>query len=148
MFDSWVGKIPWRRERLPIAAFLPGGSQGQRSLVGYSLRGHKKLDRTGQLALSHGVKQCPMRNVIEPTMVDTHFRRRTLELHMSTCPGALRPPGVRALLPHPPAHPGDEGTLRAANPQVLHRFSEHLAAVAMGKRSSNRPPAQFTQTVE
>ena len=27
-FDSWVGKIPWRRDRLPTAVFLgyPGGS--------------------------------------------------------------------------------------------------------------------------
>ena len=27
MFDSWVGKIPWRRDRLPMPVFLgfPGG---------------------------------------------------------------------------------------------------------------------------
>ena len=23
-FDPWVGKIPWRRERLPTAIFWPG----------------------------------------------------------------------------------------------------------------------------
>ena len=23
-FDSWVGKIPWRRERLPTPVFWPG----------------------------------------------------------------------------------------------------------------------------
>ena len=30
-FDSWVGKIPWRRERLPTPLFLgfPGGSDGK-----------------------------------------------------------------------------------------------------------------------
>ena len=67
--------------------------------------------------------------------------------HVSACPRALRPPGVRALLRHQPAHPGDEGTLRAAKSQVLLGFSEHLAAVATRKRSSNRSPAQFTQTV-
>ena len=27
-FDAWVGKIPWRRERLPTAVFLPGPSMG------------------------------------------------------------------------------------------------------------------------
>ena len=32
-FDPWVGKIPWRREWLPIPVFLPGESHGQRSLV-------------------------------------------------------------------------------------------------------------------
>jgi len=32
-FDSWVRKIPWRRDRLPIPAFLgfPGGSVGKES---------------------------------------------------------------------------------------------------------------------
>ena len=30
-FDSWVGKIPWRRNRLPTPVFLgfPGGSDGK-----------------------------------------------------------------------------------------------------------------------
>ena len=36
MFDYWVGKIPWRREWLPISVFLPEESHGQRSPVGYS----------------------------------------------------------------------------------------------------------------
>ena len=35
-FDPWVGKIPWRRKWQPIPVFLPGKSQGQRSLEGYS----------------------------------------------------------------------------------------------------------------
>ena len=45
-FDPWVGKIPWRKARQPTAVFLPGESHGQRSLAGYSPRGHKELDRT------------------------------------------------------------------------------------------------------
>ena len=32
--QSWVRKIPWRRERQPTPVFLPGESRGQRSLVG------------------------------------------------------------------------------------------------------------------
>ena len=43
-FDPWVGKIPWRRERLPTPVFLPRRSGGQRSLAGYSPWGHKELD--------------------------------------------------------------------------------------------------------
>ena len=43
-FDSWVGKIPWRRKWQPTPVFLPGESQGQRSLVGYSPPGHKESD--------------------------------------------------------------------------------------------------------
>ena len=32
-FDSWVGKISWRRDRLPLPVFLgfPGGSAGKES---------------------------------------------------------------------------------------------------------------------
>ena len=34
-FDSWVGKIPWKRIRLPVPVFLgfPGGSAGKESAV-------------------------------------------------------------------------------------------------------------------
>ena len=32
-FDSWVGKIPWRKDRLPAPLFMgfPGGSDGKES---------------------------------------------------------------------------------------------------------------------
>ena len=52
-FDPWVGKIPWRREQLPTAVFLPGESHGQRSLVDYSPRGYKESDTTKRQTLSH-----------------------------------------------------------------------------------------------
>ena len=38
-FHPWV---PWRKKWQPTPVFLPGKSHGQRSLAGYSLRGHKK----------------------------------------------------------------------------------------------------------
>ena len=34
-FNTWVGKIPWRRAWQPSPVFLPGESHGQRSLAGY-----------------------------------------------------------------------------------------------------------------
>jgi len=40
-FDPWVRKIPWRREWLPMAVFLPGEFHGQRKLAGYSPCGQK-----------------------------------------------------------------------------------------------------------
>ena len=40
-FDSWVGKIPWRRPWQPTPVFLPGESHGQRSLAGYSPWSHR-----------------------------------------------------------------------------------------------------------
>ena len=48
-FDSWVGKIPWRRKWLSPPVFLPGEFHGQRSLEGYSSWGHKESATTKQL---------------------------------------------------------------------------------------------------
>ena len=45
-FDLWVGKISWKRKWQPAPVILPGKFHGQKSLVGYSSRGHKKLDMT------------------------------------------------------------------------------------------------------
>ena len=45
-FNSWVGKIPWKRKWLPNPGFLPGEFHGQRSQVGYSLWHHKESDMT------------------------------------------------------------------------------------------------------
>ena len=44
-FDPWVGKIPWRRERLPTPVFWPGEFHGL-----YSPRGPKQLDTTEWLS--------------------------------------------------------------------------------------------------
>ena len=43
MFDPWVGKMPWRRKWQSTPVFLPGELHGQRSLVGYSPWGHKRV---------------------------------------------------------------------------------------------------------
>ena len=41
--DPWIEKISWRRKWQPTLVFLPGGSHGQGSLVGYSPWGHKRV---------------------------------------------------------------------------------------------------------
>ena len=41
-FYPWVGNIPWRKARQPTPVFLPGESDGQRRLAGYSPWGHKE----------------------------------------------------------------------------------------------------------
>ena len=46
-FSPGVGKIPWRRERLPTPVFWPGEFHGL-----YSPWGRKQLDTTEQLSLS------------------------------------------------------------------------------------------------
>ena len=38
------GSIPWKRAQQPTPVFLPAESHGQRNLVGYHPRGHKKSD--------------------------------------------------------------------------------------------------------
>ena len=43
--------MPWRRAWQPTSVFLPGGSHGQRSLVGYNPWGHKESDTTDRLTL-------------------------------------------------------------------------------------------------
>ena len=42
-FNSWVGKIPWRRKWQTVPVSLPGKSHGQRSLAGYSPRGSQRV---------------------------------------------------------------------------------------------------------
>ena len=46
-FDPWVGKILWRRERLPTPVFWSGEFHGL-----YSLWGRKESDKTERLLLS------------------------------------------------------------------------------------------------
>ena len=46
-FHPWVGKIPWRRERLCTPVFWPREFHGL-----YSPWGQKELDTTEQLSLS------------------------------------------------------------------------------------------------
>ena len=43
-FDPWVGKIPWRRERIPTAVFWPGEFHGLDNPWG-----RKESDMTKQL---------------------------------------------------------------------------------------------------
>ena len=52
-FDPWVGKIPSRRKGQLTTVFLSGESHGQRSLVGYSPRGHRVQPDWGNLAHTH-----------------------------------------------------------------------------------------------
>ena len=57
-FDPWVKKISGRKEWQSTPVFLPGKSNGQRSLVGYSPWGCKKLDMTEWLTLCNGLPPC------------------------------------------------------------------------------------------
>ena len=61
-FHPWVGKTSWRRALQLTSVFLPGESHVQRSLAGYSSRGHKEWDRT-ELLITHNTEEgwpCPL----------------------------------------------------------------------------------------
>ena len=45
-FDPWVRNIPWRRKWQPTSVHTPEKSHGQRTLTGYSPKGHGELDTT------------------------------------------------------------------------------------------------------
>ena len=51
-FNPWVGKIPWRRERLSTPVFWPGEIHGLDSVWGC-----QELDTTERLSLSTLWKQ-------------------------------------------------------------------------------------------
>ena len=80
--DPWVRKIFWRRAWQPTPVFLPGESHGQRSQLGYSPRGCKKLDTAEQLTL---FSRCKMPNPDIhlhrcPTHTHTHSLSLTIKL--------------------------------------------------------------------
>ena len=50
-FNPWVGKVSWRRERLPTPVYWPGEFHGQRSLAGCSPWGCKESNTTEPLWL-------------------------------------------------------------------------------------------------
>ena len=54
-FNPWVRKICLSRKWQPTPVFLPGKSHRQRSLVGYSPRGHKESDTTERARRTHTV---------------------------------------------------------------------------------------------
>ena len=53
----WVQSLGWEdpleEEMATTPVFLPGESQGQRTLVGYSPRGHRESDTTERLRRHH-----------------------------------------------------------------------------------------------
>ena len=96
-FDSWVGKIPWRRTWQPTPAFLSGKSHGQRSLVGYSPWVAKSehnwvIKHARALTTPKGISRelkrrlvCHGRNEkVSCCLMSLHCQRRGLNLHDSS----------------------------------------------------------------
>ena len=80
-FSPWVGKIPCGRAQQLTPVSLPGESQGQRSLVGYSPYGRKESDTTE--ATQHA---CTHRTDIQLTLKQrgSWFNQSQIIQHWST----------------------------------------------------------------
>ena len=89
LFNPWGRKIPWWAQR-PRPVFSPGGSHGQRSLVGYSplgLQSQTQLTRVSTQGRS--LMTC---NDMYPIMVSHELFRRKLKqksVHSCKCPKSL-----------------------------------------------------------
>ena len=66
-FYLWIGKISWRRERLPTSVFWPGESGG-----------HKELDTTEWHSLSLGYLRAIIRDVTAATLVQVLYKHNSL----------------------------------------------------------------------
>ena len=71
-FNSWFGKIPWRRKWHPTPVFLPRKSHGQRSLAGCSPWGRKESDRTEHTKAQTGTLLCPRMPLKAHTVLMNH----------------------------------------------------------------------------
>ena len=61
--DPWAGKIPWRKKWQPTPVVLPGESHGQRTLVGYSSWGLKRVRQ--DLATTEQQQNCLKKLLLE-----------------------------------------------------------------------------------
>ena len=71
-FNSWVGKIPWRRKWQPTVVFFPGKSLGQRSLADYSPWGRKRVRHN--LGTKKQQKQQPSHPLSHPLRMEPASR--------------------------------------------------------------------------
>ena len=102
-FDSWVGKIPWRSERLPTPVFCPG--QFHRL---YRTWRHKELDTTEWLSVQFSSVQslsrvwlCDPMNHITPGLPVHHQLPEFTQTHVHWVSDAIQP--SYPLLSHSPS---------------------------------------------
>ena len=89
-FNPWVGKIPWRKKWHPTPIFLPGKSHGQKSLLGCSPRGRKRVGHDNNL-LYFGVV-CVKKNHEESDTIEqlSTARHVTEAVRFSSYKGGLQ----------------------------------------------------------
>ena len=97
-FNPWVGKMPWRRKRLPTPVFWPGEFHGL-----YSPQGHKESDTAERLSLSTCEWKIPKSLGVfiyrciglfflrRPTVVFHVFPPEQERMSLNTCPCSSYP---------------------------------------------------------
>ena len=105
-FHPWVRKIPWRRAWQPTPVFLPGESQGQRRLAGYSLCGHPESGTTELSTWGCRLQCCHSRSVSEePRSAVMWLNHSWTESH-ATAPSFPASPPSPGLQNHPQSSSG------------------------------------------
>ena len=87
--DPWVGKIPWRRKWQPTPVFLPRKYHGQRSLVGYSPWGRKRVRHELKTKQWEGPLMW-----VSCSIISSRIRKSSEKSHcMCLCPESFDPAG-------------------------------------------------------
>ena len=132
-FVLWVRKIPWRRKWQSAPVFLSGQSHGQRSLVGYSPKGHRELDMTEWLNKqtnktdSYNIFKTSMKTCLLDSLVVQWFRNLpanarnvgSIPAQDSTCSGAIKPTHHQLLNPACPGTQQEKPPQWGASAQQL-----------------------------
>ena len=84
-FDFWAGKIPCRRKWQPTAVFLPGKSHGQRSLVGYSPWGHKRVVHNSVTKQEQLVTVSSLEQYFTQLLYNTDYSENLTDKGMTGC---------------------------------------------------------------
>ena len=110
VFNLCVGKISWRRERLPTPPFWPGEFHEL-----YSPQGHKESETTKLLSLSPFLPGCSLEESHSQASKSRHFLFHTL-YH--------RPPSSDDFPLFPPTWPGRVPCTQPGRPNLLQTCSQ------------------------
>ena len=96
-FNPWVGKIPWRREKLPSPVFWPGEFHGLYSPWDFDCVNHNKLWKILQEIRIPDHLTCLLRNLYagqEATVKTGHRTTDWFQDGKGVCQGCILSPGL------------------------------------------------------